>query len=110
MEKMSLGVYLQRLLQKKGLNMKELSDKTVGLGSKVSHVYIGYLVNDYDPKTGRRPNPSFDKMIVLGKALNVDPRNFMLAHQGIDPEEGNVQEEVKKDLFLRAVKQALEDL
>lgn len=54
--------------------------------SGISYAYLNYLIHGEDPKTGRPPSPSIDKLLAISKALNVPIMSLITAYQGKNPD------------------------
>jgi transcriptional regulator with XRE-family HTH domain len=80
------GEYLQRLLQAKKWTAATLAKK-----SKLSHVYIGNLLDTDRSKGNRPPRVSVDTITALADALDTPECKLLLAYQGIDPDQYSAQ-------------------
>jgi transcriptional regulator with XRE-family HTH domain len=77
----TLGKYLLFLLKQKDWTVQRLA-KEAGL----SHVYVGNLVKDVDPRTGKPVKPTLDTLDLLGKALRVPYYKLAESYYGRNPD------------------------
>lgn len=75
------GTYIKRLLDSKGMTAAELASK-----SKISPSQISWILNGERSDKLNPPKMSFDMIIDLSEALNIEINKLRLAYRGFDPD------------------------
>lgn len=84
------SLLLSDLIDKSGLSLKEITERSERYGQKITDSYLSKL------KNGKMPAPSFKMSIALARSLDVDPE--LLLSAGIQDNTETNYDELRKTL------------